>query len=334
MKLNQLTYLVTIANYGSLSKAAAVLGVAQPTLSRQLRDLEDEVGVPLLYRHGRGTSPTEHGAAFVDAIKPHIEGILQAKADLRASLEIPSGEISLGIPPSLSAGIGAALVRNFCTHYPQIKLHILEGFSGFVNEWLVNGRVDMAILNAARRTASVQMEPLITEDLFLLGKGALIGDLANDKGEIPTRALNGMPLVLPGRHHGLRRTLDAATQRLGFEVTAVLEIDSLVALKELVSEGRGMAVLPGAAIASSRLGADMRVLRIVDPPLQQSFMIAFSLHKPMTPGLRALARAIRFEVDAALKSGRLVGHRPIQEKDEETGALETDVTELGLADNE
>lgn len=162
MKLNQLSYLIAIIQSGSLSKAAATLGIAQPALSRQMRQLEQDIGAPLLYRHGRGIRATEQGAQFAARVEPLLKELMQAKLDVRSSLDEPAGEISLGMPPSLSAGIGAPLARNFMKRFPKVKLHILEAFSGFVNEWLVNGRVDIAILNAARRTPSVRMDPLLT----------------------------------------------------------------------------------------------------------------------------------------------------------------------------
>ena len=116
-----------------------------------------------------------------------------------------------------------------------------------------------------------------------------------------------MELILPGRHHGLRRELESVTQHLGFEMNIVLEVDSLTALKELVCDGVAMGVLPRGAISSINLKPDMVVLRFVDPPIAQSYVLAFSMHKPITPALHKLAGAIRAEVGHALAEGRLAG---------------------------
>lgn len=310
MELRQLSYFLAVVKAGSFSRAASVLGIAQPALSRQIRQLEEELGVELFYRHGRGIRPTEEGAQFEATVTPVLRDLAQARTDLRAAAKVPAGEISFGMPPSISTVIGAALVRDFRARFPQVRLHIIDGFSGFVNEWLVDGRVDMAVVNNARRSPYVRMDTLLTVDLFLLGPRAAVGALAPDGATLPTPRLAGLPLILPGRHHGLRRELDAAATRLGFELDVLVEIDSLAALKDLVRGGSFMSVLPHGAIQPEAANPEFGVRRLVAPDLTMEFMIAYSLQRPTTVAMRELARTVRTEVARAVAEGRLPGRLP------------------------
>lgn len=306
MELKQLEYFLSVAESGSLSKASSVLGIVQPALSRQIRQLERDVGVQLFYRHGRGVRLTEEGSQFLAIVSPLVSELEQAKVDLRASAGTPAGDISFGMPPSISAVIGAPLVLEFHHRYPQVRLRIVDAFSGFVNEWLAAGRLDMAILNAARRTPYMRMDPLLKVDLFVLGRREQIEAFDVGPEVFPFKRLAEIPLIAPGRHHGLRRELDAAAQREGIELQVIVEIDALSALKELVRGGLGITVLPHGAILPELNDPSFAVRRL-DPPVSQQMMLVYSLQRPTTNAMRALARAVRLEIQRALADGRMVG---------------------------
>lgn len=307
MELRQLRYFLTAVEAGSLSKASSILGIAQPALGRQIRQLEEDIGAALFYRHGRGVRLTAEGERFHAAIAPLVRDLFQARDEMRASAGIPRGDVALGLPPSLSSSIGAELVMNVRRDHPDLRLHVVDGFSGFVNEWLASGRVDMAIINNARRTPHIRMDPLLTVDLFLLGRRREVEKLAPRAGTIEARRLATLPLILPGRHHGLRRELDQTAQALGFALDVVAELDALSAIKALVREGFAFTVLPQGAILPDNLDEDLAVRRIADPDATMRFMLAYSLQRPMTLGMRAIAQAVRSEIARSVTSGRLAG---------------------------
>jgi LysR family nitrogen assimilation transcriptional regulator len=307
MELHQIEYFLALVESRSFTKASVVLAVAQPVLSRQIRQLEAELGVRLFYRHGRGVRLTEEGAQFQASVEPLLRELRQAVQDLRASSKVPAGEISLGMPPSLSATIGASLVQTFRSKYPQVRLHIVDGFSGFVNEWLVTGRVDMAVINEAGRPALVRADNFLSVDLFLFGAARLVDSLAGTEETMPLARLRGVPLVLPGRNHGLRREIETAAQKLGLDLAILVEIDSLVALKELVREGMGLTILPYGSIYPDAHDAHFALRRIVEPDLSLRFSLAYSLQRPTTLAMRELARTIRHEAQRAIEAQRLFG---------------------------
>lgn len=307
MELRQLKYFIAVNESGSLSKAASVVGVAQPALSRQIRQLEKELGVQLFYRHGRGIRMTEEGIQFHASIVPLLRELSQVKSDLRDSANVLGGAITLGMPPSMSAAIGAEIVNDFFIHYPQVKLHLVDGLSGYVNEWLAAGRLDMAVINNARKSPYIRMDPLLTVDLFLFGRKADIDKLAPETDTFNTTELAKLPLLLVGRNHGLRRELDGAVQRLGIELNIKAEVDALSALKKLVKDGHGLTVLPHGVILPHVDNDEFASRRLVEPALTQTFMLAFSLQRPTTLAMRELARRVRIEITKAVSDGRMVG---------------------------
>ena len=182
-----------------MSKAASVIGVTQSALSRQIRQLEEELGVQLFYRHGRGIRVTEEGAQFHASIVPLLQELSQITSDLRDAAKVPAGEISFGMPPSMSSAIGAEIVSVFFEHYPQVKLHLVDGLSGFVNEWLAAGQIDMAVINNARKSPYIRMDPLLEVDLLLFGRKSDIDAIAPSQETFRTPDLVKLPLLLVGR---------------------------------------------------------------------------------------------------------------------------------------
>jgi len=314
VELRQLDYFLAIAQHASLSKAASVLGIAQPALSRRLRQLEAELDVQLFYRHGRGVNLTAEGEQLRDAITPLLRDLAQAAIDLKANSVVLSGPISLGMPPSIGAAIGARLVRIFRQRHPLVKLHIIEGFSGHVNEWLVAGRLDMAIINSARSTPNIQMDPVLEVDLFYVGPAGDMTAQMSAKATMPFARLAGVPLALPGRHHGLRREVEAAAQTSGVDLNIVVEMDALAALKHLVHLGEASTVLPQGAIADDFDNPALLIRKLVKPSLSMRFMLAYSHARPITPAMRELGRTLRDQIAEAVREGRIAGRANAGEK--------------------
>ena len=123
-----------------------MLDVAQPTLSRQVRLLEQELGQHLLYRNGRGVEPTEAGLRFVEHARALLALAERAREDLRSLRETPAGKVSVGLPPRIARVLTPPLVQAFRREFPGASIAVAEGLSAQVREWLLAGRVDLALL--------------------------------------------------------------------------------------------------------------------------------------------------------------------------------------------
>jgi len=301
MDVKQLRYFVHVAELGSFSRASAFLSIAQPALSRQVRNLESELGSALLYRNGRGVAMTEAGEHLLRHAKAILGQMDQIRDEIATLRGEPTGAATLGVPPTVSQVLITPLIKRFRARYPHISLQVVEGFSGHVHEWLVNGRLDVALLYSAPRTRNLTTEKLLVEDLFLIGPGT--GEKAAGP-DTPLAALADLALILPSRPHGLRLLVDTVAADAGTTLKVEFELDAYAAIKELVEDGAGHTILPFAAVygevAAGRLGAR----RIVDPPISRDLLLANSTQRPLSIAGRALMEQIKVEVRDLVESGK------------------------------
>src|SRR5689334_13754914 len=146
MLLERWRLFVSLAELGSLTKAAVTLNTAQSVISRQLAALEKTCGGRLFHRTGRGVALTEIGQRIYPRVKILIEELDQLTTEVRADSASPKGVVTLGIIPSMAHPLIDLLFRRVRQSFPGVQLRILSGSSGQLSEWLEKGQVDIAIL--------------------------------------------------------------------------------------------------------------------------------------------------------------------------------------------
>ena len=146
MDLKQLAYFVRVAELGSFTRAAEALGVAQPALSRQVRQLEVELRQSLLARNGRGALPTEAGKLLLAHGRGILHQVQRAHEELGRLRGALAGRVAVGLPTSLARVLTVPLTRAFRQAMPEASLSISEGLSVALLESLLNGRLDIAVL--------------------------------------------------------------------------------------------------------------------------------------------------------------------------------------------
>lgn len=299
--LKQLKAFSTLAEFGSFSRSAGVLGVAQPVLSRQIKALEQELGVELLYRNGRGTVLTEAGKILNLYAKDLVETVDRAASEVMALKSSPRGTIVIGLPPSVGIVLTVPLVQHFREAFPLISLRVIEGFSGHVLEWLLTGKIDVAVLYNAPRTGSLRAEPLLTDELFLLGPAE--GGILPDAESVPARLLSEIPLILPARPHGLRMLVDSRLGEAGILPRVEIEVEAMPSTLGLVENGVGYTILSYSTAHARVQAGRMRAWRIVEPGITRQLILATSSQRPTTPAMRSLVAMVRQEVRSLTEQG-------------------------------
>jgi LysR family transcriptional regulator, nitrogen assimilation regulatory protein len=302
MELRQLEYFIAIAETGAFSRAAVRLCVGQPILSRQMKALEQELGTELYHRTGRGIVLSEAGKI----LEQHARGVLETTAGARRAIvalgSAPAGRVVIGMPPSVGAVLTASLVRQFRAEFPKVSLGVMEGFSGHVLEWLTTGRIDVAVLYNAPRTSALVTEPLLTDELFLLGP---VGDPAGaGDGTVAASQLARIPLILPSRPHGLRLLVDDLLSGIGVVPNVQVEIDAMPSTLSLVESGIGYTILSYSSVHHLIEAGRIRKWSIVEPAMTRSLVVATSTQRPVTKAARALVGFVRKQVDALVAEGR------------------------------
>ncbi|MFT3819235.1 MAG: LysR substrate-binding domain-containing protein [Rubrivivax sp.] len=281
MDLKQLEYFVHVAEMGSFTRAATLLRVAQPALSRQVRSLEVELRQPLLDRNGRGVTLTEAGKRLL----AHARGILQqverARDDLEDQRGAATGRLAIALPPSVSRTLTAPLVRAFRERLPRATLSVVEGLSAYALEWLAIGRVDCAVVYNVTPSPAIDLQPLLNERLYLVSARPPRG--ARQGKAIGLREVAELDLVIPSRPHSMRMLLEGALAAEACRARVALEIESVPAILELVLQGGCHAVLAENAIRGSGQPDAFQLRPIGPPPLVATLWMATSAQRPRGP---------------------------------------------------
>ncbi|MEO8858722.1 MAG: LysR substrate-binding domain-containing protein [Burkholderiaceae bacterium] len=300
MDLKQLEYFVRVAELGGFTRAAAALQVAQPALSRQVRLLEVELRQNLLTRDGRGAVPTEAGRRLLAHARGILHQVGRAREELGRVRGALAGRVAVGLPPSLARLLTVPLTRAFRLQMPEATIAISEGLSTAMQESLVTGRLDLALLYNARPTPDIEIAPLEREDLFLVQARADSRGSEAAAPAITLKALALLPLVIPSRPNAIRMHVESEMARIGCRTTIALEIDGVSAILDLVADGAGCAVLTRNAVSSSVKPSRYRLRAIRAPVLRTQIMLATSTQRPATLTQLATQDLIRSTLTQAM----------------------------------
>lgn len=290
MNLKQLEYFVHVAELGSFSRAATVLDIAQPALSRHVRSLETDLRETLFLRNGRGVALTEAGRRLFDHSVAILQRVAQAREDMGASRDEPVGRVTIGLPPSIGRQLTLALVERFRAQFPAARLSIVEGLSTHIAEWITSGRVDLGLVHNPEAPVGLEITPLLEEPLGLVGPGR--AGRRSKVAPLPFAELPTFPLVVPERAHAIRRLLETQAALAGVKLNIAWEVSSIPSIIDLVCAGHGHAVLTASGVAASARAGELVLRKLVEPTPISVLCLAASASKRPTPLTQQTARLL------------------------------------------
>ena len=299
MDIKQLRYFIAIAEEGSLSAASQRLRVAQPSLSQHLIKIEQELGVMLMNRSPRGVALTKSGEILLRHAREicHSMGICQES--VKESGAVLEGAVAFGLPSSISMVLSVPLAETVRHLLPKVRLRIVEAMSGYIREWLQDETIDLGFLYDHDDARTFEARQLMQEDLYFFA-AADNWPLRRAVGDpVPLSEIAGLELVLPSKHHGMRRTIDMYACSRDLELNVWLEMDALVQIKELVARGSGFTILAAAAAQDRVARGELVSSPIIDPVLTRPVYLVRKLTRPQTFVSREVER-IALEVIADL----------------------------------
>ncbi len=283
MNLKQLDYFVHVAELGSFSKAALVLDIAQPALSRQVRGLETELRENLFLRNGRGVALTDAGRRLFDHSVAILELVALAREDLGTSRDEPVGQVTVGLPPSMGRQLTLPLIDRFQKQFPAARLAVVEGLSTHIVEWITTGRVDVGLAYNPQTQPGLEITPLLEESLGLVSRAVKGKRRRPAPTPLPMNELPRYPLIVPERAHAMRRLLETQAALAGIKLDIAWEVSSIPSIIDLVCAGYGHAVLTASGVAASARAGELIVHRLVDPTPLSVLCLVHSSHKRPTP---------------------------------------------------
>lgn len=255
MTPRQLNYFLRIAELGSFTRAAAVLYVAQPALSRQIKQLEDDLGVALFARSDTGIQLTEAGVLLADRARVLLQQFENLRSEVGALATSVQGRLHFGMPPSLFDLVTVPLMTQYREQYPAVHLSVTEGISSTVYQLVLAGELDVGIVSSTESMTGLEHRPLIMEPLFLAYPAATAIDLLPD-GSVWLDEVARRPLALTRWPNAMRVVLDEAIKASGQKITPLFESNSTRLLVKAVANGLGCTVNPYSALYENhRAGA-------------------------------------------------------------------------------
>jgi LysR family transcriptional regulator, nitrogen assimilation regulatory protein len=290
LDLRPLYYFVRVAEEGSFSRAAAVLSVGQPVLSRFIKQLEESLKVQLLHRTGHGVRLTDAGERLFKHAELILRTLSQAQTEVSALRDTPLGPVSVVLPPLLGGIVSADLVRRLRAEYPLIALSLREGFAAEAIECLGSGRVDIGILYNPPPVATLITQHVLDDQIHLAGTP---GGLDRPGGtSVSLHQMQGLPLVLPPPPHRLRALIDDAAHQAQATLTVEVQVEGTNTILELVRKRIGYTVLPSALLHDEIAEGRLQSWPIVEPAIPTRLFIATSMQRPQTLATKAVLKVI------------------------------------------
>ena len=270
MDTHRLKYFLRIAEEGSITRAATALGIAQPALSRQVRLLEEDLGITLFHRTRRGVQLTEEGERLRSSTAAPLRQLELAVQYAGSPLARIERGLLFGMVPTAAGVLAAPLLASLGAAFPNVHFHVAVADTDELVQRMLNGAIDLAVINPVPDDRLFYRH-LLAEDLVLVGGPA--SDLSPDR---PVRFtdLAKLPLVMPSAQTGIRNTLENTALRVKVAIMTRFSTDSLEVSKHLVEAGLGYAVIPLVACGVEAEAGRVRYASICEPEISHQLGVA------------------------------------------------------------
>ncbi|MDC7788898.1 LysR substrate-binding domain-containing protein [Rhodoplanes sp. TEM] len=295
MELRHLRYFTALGEQLSFTRAATLVHVTQPTLSHQIRQLEDELGVRLFDRTGKRVALTEQGELLLPSITRALNDIDGAIRALRTGTEALAGTLAVGAVHSVHMRMMPACAATFLARHPDVRLVIEDLAAPVIEARVGDGTLDVGIAYAPAADDALVFEPLYEEELVLAVTAA--HPLATRR-RVRMSALHRTPLILLTRNFATRRMLDGWFAAAGIAPNVIVEMNTIGSMLEMARRSDIAAIVPHRAVAAD---ADLVPVAIEAPTPRRVPGLLWPRSRARSAGARSFAailrRAVRREVD-------------------------------------
>ncbi|WP_323160259.1 transcriptional regulator CynR [Pseudomonas fluorescens] len=257
MLLRHLRYLLAVADHGGFTRAAEALHVSQPTLSQQIRQLEESLGVDLFDRTSRSVKPTDAGQAYIECARRVLVELEAGKRALHDVKDLSRGSLRLAMTPTFMAYLVGPLVRDYVARYPGIHLEIFELSMDDIEAGLADDSLDIAIAFTPVRNPDIECIPAFVETLgVMVGRGHPLYDSA---AVLTPDDIAQLDFALLAPDFITRLSIDEYFRQHGIAPTVQIEVNSVSTLLEVIRHAPIATMLPEAIATEDRALRRLRV---------------------------------------------------------------------------
>ncbi|MCJ8024264.1 LysR family transcriptional regulator [Shinella yambaruensis] len=270
MRIRQLESFVCICELGSITRAAAALNIVQPALGAQISALEDELGVRLLKRGRRGTAMTPAGEYFLVEARKLLAHVADVKKSIKSFAENEKEHLSIGLTGSLSAMLAGTLARKLSHLSESISVQLVEDMSHILRDRVAQGDLDFALAYNVADHKAIRKQPVLREAVFFITSPN--SPFGEDK-PITMPELTNATFVIPTEKGQIIQLLKEAMVEFDLPLNVAFQIESMDAIKGLITDGTACAVLPFGTVAREVKAGTLIARRIVNPPLTRTLFL-------------------------------------------------------------
>ncbi|MEU1586663.1 LysR family transcriptional regulator [Micromonospora sp. NPDC005710] len=302
MQLHQLRYFVAVAEVRHFTQAADIVGITQPSLSKQIHALEADLGAPLFERVRGNIALTAAGEVLLPLATRILADVETATREVQELVGLRRGRVRLGATPSLATSLAPPVLRRFRDAHPTIDLRVEEGGSQDLVRDLLRGDLDLAliIMPAQGADPGLRVDPILRESLVVASVGKVA--TASTTGELRITDLRDQPMVMFREGYDLRDATIQACREAGFEPTFAVDGGEMDAVLSFVEAGLGIALVPGIVLAR-RPG--VRITPLAPPGVRRTIAVARRRDVVPTHAGRELRRILLDYIQSAINLGEL-----------------------------
>ncbi|MBM0205541.1 LysR family transcriptional regulator [Micromonospora sp. STR1s_5] len=302
MQLHQLRYFVAVAEVRHFTQAADLVGITQPSLSKQIHALEADLGAPLFERLRGNIALTAAGEVLLPLATRILADVETATREVQELVGLRRGRVRLGATPSLATSLAPPVLRRFRDAHPTVDLRVEEGGSQDLVRDLLRGDLDLAliIMPAQGADPGLRVDPILRESLVVASVGEV--PTASLTGELRITDLRDQPMVMFREGYDLRDATIQACREAGFEPTFAVDGGEMDAVLSFVEAGLGIALVPGIVLAR-RPG--VRITPLAPPGVRRTIAVARRRDVVPTHAGRELRRILLDYIQSAIDFGEL-----------------------------
>jgi LysR family tcuABC transcriptional regulator len=292
--LRQIRAVIAVCEEGSFTRAAERENATQSGISQHVAAAEQALGVKLFERTPNGVTPTPAGLRYYRRCVEAVGALDRAADEARSLGRQVTGDLRIGLMPTFTRAVLAPVLDDFVPGCPEVRLHIVEGYSGLLTEMVLDDELDFAVVPAFEGTIGLKSR-LLLRDREMLISGPKRGLTA--LAPVRLDELKPLKIVVPGPDNIRRRNLETYFQSHGVEIEAVLEMDAMIATLEFVARSDWVTVLPSVISVNDIGRGELIVNPLVEPELHAEFVVIQPTRRVLSTQARLFLE--RFEREVA-----------------------------------
>ena len=292
--LRQIRAVIAVCEAGSFTRAAARENATQSGISQHVSALEASLGVKLFERTSSGVRPTPAGLRYYKSCVAAVGALEHAAEEARSFVGQVTGDLRIGLMPTFTRAVVAPVLEDFVPRCPEVRLHIVEGYSAMLTQMVRDDELDFAVVPAFEGMVGLKSRLLVRDrEMLISGPRSRFAPLA------PLRLADCKPLklVIPGPGNTRRRNLETYFQSHGVEVEAMLEMDAMIATLEFVARSDWSTILPSVISVNDIGRGELIVNPIVAPVLHAEFVVIQPMRRTLSTPARMFLERFEQEVE-------------------------------------